>query len=514
MRKPLFFSKIAHNGSAKTDSSPIPITVRSPLAEEALMPARPRVNALPVGFPFGWSLAVALSLASALGMSSHPLMAAPPTVSGAQPAGAGATDGAKGNGGSLKAPAPQTIRAFTGARVLMPGSMALMEATIVVTGDTITAAGPGIAIPAGAEVIDLKGKFITPGFIEPVSQLGLVEIGAESPSSDTQTRQEPFMPAFDVADGFNSRSIHIPITRKGGVTSVLVTPQEGVMTGIGHLARLVGNGNASEAQLTQLGTVQYWRLTAGALEAPFVSRSIAWGQLRAALDDAREYGKHKADFDSNRSRALSLPRTSLEALQPVLKGEQTVIVQVHHASDIEAVLRLADTYGLKIVLAGGAEAWLLRDELARRKIPVIMDPNDNLPDDFDSLRVRNDSAMLLQSAGVPVMFSTGSSNNGRQLWHRAGTAVRYGMSYEAALRGLTETPADVFKLTGLGRIAPGAQADLVVWSGMPLEIASQAEMVFIAGQRTSLITRQTLLLERYRTVPPTHPVLPRAEGGR
>lgn len=416
--------------------------------------------------------------------------------------------------GTDKAVPGKVTLALTGAKVLMPGSMSIEAATILISGETIAAVGPNLPVPAGVEVQDWTGRVITPGFIEPLSQLGLVEIGAEVPSVDTQVRDQPFVPAFDVQDSFNPRSVHIPITRKGGVTSVLVTPSEGVMAGNGRLARLKGNGNGTEAQLQDAGRIQVWRLSANAIEAPFSSRSLAWIELREALEDAKEYGRRKGDFEANKSRAFSLSRVQLEALQPVLRAEQTVVIQVSRAADIEAVLRLADTYGLKIVLAGATEAWVVREELARRKTPVILDPNDNLPDDFDSLRVRNDAAALLQSAGVPVMFTTSSSNNGRQLWQRAGNAVRYGMNYEAALRGLTEVPAEVFQLPGLGRIAPGAQADLVVWSGMPLEIASQAEVVFIAGQRTSLITRQTLLLERYRQVPPVLPVLPRAEGGR
>jgi imidazolonepropionase-like amidohydrolase len=234
------------------------------------------------------------------------------------------------------------------------------------------------------------------------------------------------------------------------------------------------------------------------------TRGAAWLKLREALDDARFYATHKAAYDDNRSRALSLRRLHLEALGPVLRGEQPLVLWAQRASDIEAALRMADEYKIRIVLAGASEAWMLSDDLAKKKVPVIVDPMQNLPQRFESLHARSDNAALLARAGVSVVISTFTAHQARLLWQHAGNAVRLGMDHDAAIRAITETPAAVFGLTGYGRLEAGAVANVVVWSGDPLQTSSRAERIFVRGREMRHETRQTLLLQRYRTLPFTH----------
>ena len=161
------------------------------------------------------------------------------------------------------------------------------------------------------------------------------------------------------------------------------------------------------------------------------------------------------------------------------------------ASDIETALRLADELKLKLVLAGASEAWMMADEIARRKVPVIIDPLEDLPSRFDRLHARSDNAALLARAGVPVVLSTFSSHQARLLWQRAGNAVRLGMDHDAAIRAVTEAPADAFGLKGYGRLEKGAVANVVVWSGDPLQTGTRVEHVFVRGKEESLETRQS-----------------------
>jgi imidazolonepropionase-like amidohydrolase len=156
---------------------------------------------------------------------------------------------------------------------------------------------------------------------------------------------------------------------------------------------------------------------------------------------------------------------------------------------------------LKLVLAGATEAWLLAADLAARKVPVILDPWNNLPSSFDRLRVRDDHAALLSKAGVDVVISTFTTNQSRQLWQRAGNAVRFGMDHDAAIRAVTDGPAKAFGLKGYGRLEAGAVGNVVVWSGDPLQTSTRVEHVFIHGAEESLETRQTALLKRYRRMP-------------
>src|SRR5690606_13619160 len=128
------------------------------------------------------------------------------------------------------------------------------------------------------------------------------------------------------------------------------------------------------------------------------------------------------------------------------------------------------------VISGGAEAWRVADELARANIPVVLNPLDNLPDDFDMLAARLDNAALLHEAGVRVVISSGHIHNARKNRQVAGIAVAHGLPWDVALAAITSTPAEIFGVSAArGRIAVGQPADLVLWSGDPLELSSLAQ---------------------------------------
>jgi imidazolonepropionase-like amidohydrolase len=391
--------------------------------------------------------------------------------------------------------------AITHALVYGPGPQApIADATVVMAGGKVQAVGASVAVPPDAQVLDAHGKTVTPGFIDADTGVGVIEIDLEPGSNDTTSRGL-LVPALRMVDGYNPRSALIPIARAGGVTSVVVAPRAGVLAGQSAFVDLAGDTQADAVVRPTLA--QYARADEGEVEE-VGTRGGLWMILRQALDDARFYGAHRAQYDSNAARPLGLRRVDLEALQPVLRGEQPLVVTAHRASDIETALRFADEFKLKLVLRGGSEAWLMRDELAKARVPVVIDPLEDLPGSFDRLRSRSDNAALLAGAGVSVVLSTFSSHDARLLWQRAGNAVRLGMDHDAAIRAVTEAPADAFGLKGYGRLAAGAVANVVVWSGDPLQIGTRAEHVFVRGREQSLETRQTLLLNRYRTVPFTH----------
>lgn len=403
---------------------------------------------------------------------------------------------------SVRAADPPPSVAITHARVYVPGDRPPLEdATVVLSAGKVLAVGTDVAIPPGARTIDAHGKVVTPGFIDADTDVGTVDVELEAPSNDTDARSE-MTPAMRMVDGYNPRSIVIPITRARGVTSVVVAPRRGVLGGQSAFVDLAGDTLAEAvvrpvlAQRAQVDdeTVQEAAGTRGGL----------WLMLREALEDARFYSTHRAQYDANGVRQLSLRRLSLEALVPVVRGEQPLVVWAHRASDIEAVLRLADEMKLKVVLEGASEAWMVADDIARHKVPVIIDPLQDLPSRFDRLHARSDNAALLARAGVSVVLSTFAAHQARLLWQRAGNAVRLGMDYDEAIRAVTEAPADAFGLKGYGRLEKGAVGNVVVWSGDPLETSTRVEHVFVRGREESLETRQTLLLQRYRTLPFTH----------
>ena len=183
----------------------------------------------------------------------------------------------------------------------------------------------------------------------------------------------------------------------------------------------------------------------------------------------------------------------------MVQGRTPLLVRVQRAADIAQVLRFAAAEHVHVVLEGAQEAWELAPELARAGVPVLVDPEDDLPESFDTLGARLDNAARLQAAGVAVVIQGSRDfNNLRQARFNAGTAVAYGMPYEAAIAALTSVPAKVFGFSDrAGSLEPGRDADVVVWNGDPLDTSTWPVAVFIAGRQQPDTSRGLQLRDRY-----------------
>jgi len=396
--------------------------------------------------------------------------------------------------------APQAV-AIEGATVHVEPGKKLDNATVLIRDGVISAVGVGVTVPPGARRIDGKGHVVTAGFVESSSTLGLTEVSQVSATVEGSFGHSPdrdaVHAAYRVTDGYNPTSVAIPIARTGGLTAVVSTPRGGLVAGTSAWFSLA-NGKVSEVTATA-PLAMYANLGQAALGSARGSRGVAVERLRELIDDVRHYGKRRRDYDRNQSRGLAAARLDLEAMLPVVRGRIPLVVRVHKSSDILAALRLGRELGLRIIIEGGTEAWMVAEELAAAKVPVILNPTRNLPGSFDAIHVRDDLARALADAGVKVAISgLGSAYGARNLRQLAGIAVRGGLSHEAALAAVTTVPAEIFAMKKHGRIARGAPADLVMWTGDPFELSSHAARVFIGGVEQPLRTRQTLLLERYR----------------
>src|SRR6266487_4166320 len=207
---------------------------------------------------------------------------------------------------------------------------------------------------------------------------------------------------------------------------------------------------------------------------------------------------------STGSRASRSAAADLEALLPVLHGQEPLIAYANRRSDIESALRLAREFKLKLVLAGAQEGWQIAGEIAQAGVPVLVEPLDNIPS-YDALGIRYENAGLLTKAGVKVALMETDTHNSRNLRQQAGNAVAYGMTWDQVLRAVTLSPAEMFGVADrYGSLEPGKVANVVVWSGDPFEFATGVEHVLIRGKEIPLKSRQTELLERYRKLPPNY----------
>jgi len=381
----------------------------------------------------------------------------------------------------------------------------------VIRDGRIVAVGAGVAVPAGARVIDGRGKVVTPGLIHSESALGLgvgrslaeetdEEYTAIGGTSDGEQTGE-VNPAFNVAAGLDPSAVNIPVARMGGITTALAVPTSGLVAGQGVAIRLLGT--TLEELLVRTPVVMLADLSDRSRGAGGGSRAGALARLRQLFLDAQLLRRRRGDFDQNRIQPLSAPAEQLEALYPVLDGQLPLYVRARRQSDIENALKLAGEFGLRLILRSAAEAWRVAPELARAGVPVVVDTRDNVPS-FDGLRARSDNAALLKEAGVTVILAGQDPGGQMNLRFEAGHAVRNGMEWDAALEAITLAPARAFGLTDRGSLEPGKIADLVLWGGDPLDFAAGAELVLIGGQEVPLTSRMTELRERYRTLPPKY----------
>jgi imidazolonepropionase-like amidohydrolase len=380
--------------------------------------------------------------------------------------------------------------AIVGATVYPVSGPPIEGATVLVRDGLIAAVGMDVPIPADDfAVFDAQGKVVTPGFFDAGTQIGLVEIGLERTTVDSRVEGDPVNASFDVVDGFNPNSTLIPINRLGGVTTTTALPTGGLIAGQGAVIDL--EGETVEAMLVKPRAAMVANFGPGAAAATGGARGAASLRLREVLDDARYWESHREAYDRGDVRPLSVSRLDLAALQPVLAGEIPLVVQVDRASDILAVLRIAEEYGVRPVIRRGTEAWMVAAQLAERNVPVIVKPLTSLPDGFDRLGARFDNAALLHEAGVTVAVSSFQSHRAHNIGLEAGNAIRFGLPWEAALRAVTLTPAEIYGVADrYGSIEAGKVANLVVWSGDPFELSSRAEEVILRGVRVPRESRQ------------------------
>jgi len=403
----------------------------------------------------------------------------------------------------LAAPAAaQTIAVIDADEVRTVGPAGVIEGGDVVIKDgRIAAVGADLSAPTGAQVIDGAGMIVTPGFIAPLTGIGVQELGLDREANDLSPRGEfPFSAALDAADAFDPSTTTIAINRAGGITRAYATPEPGdaLFAGRGVFLHLGGGADpVMEGVTAQLLVLDY----PGARNAGGDTRMGAWARLRDMLTAAEDYRSNPRRY-ADLTGADRYAAADLEALEPVLSGERPLLVYADGAEEIARVLDLKTEYDLDVVLVGAREAWRVAEDLAAANVPVILNPMENLPSNFAAIGATLENAARLEAAGVKVSFNdfdTAFTHNVRLLPQYAGNAIANGLPPSAALRGLTLTPAEIFNVEDrLGSLEAGKIADVVVWDGDPFEVTTRPAAVIIDGKVAPLDSRQSALRERYR----------------
>ena len=361
---------------------------------------------------------------------------------------------------------------------------------ILISDKTIVGIGTNLIIDGNTRVIEVNGLPVTPGLISPMSNLGIVEINALDVTRDDES--DLLSAGFSIFNAFNPHSTGIPWNRSNGVTSAMSTPSASSFPIFGLGSHFVLDGSLEIKGSKDIAMF-------GRLGSSYGSRAETLSILESLLDIGKMVKTLSIEeiLEMNLADQLELQSQDIIALGKVVNDGMPFVLETNRAVDILQALSMKKKYGLNLVLVSVEEAPMVLDQLKESNTPVIIDPMDNIPNSFDELGSSLDLGKILDQAGIPIMFSTQRSHNYHLMRQGAGNAVAYGMSYETAIKGMSNTVAQTFRLDDRGSIETGKLADVIVWDGDPLEPSSFPKIVMIEGKLQDLSSRSTKLTERY-----------------
>jgi imidazolonepropionase-like amidohydrolase len=374
------------------------------------------------------------------------------------------------------------VRAYVGARIIPVTAPEIPDGVMIVKGGIITAVGTReeVAIPAEAEVLNVKGKVLFPGLICTHSHIGKVQGGDSS---------SPIQPEVRVLDSIDVLDSTFEKARAGGITMV------NIMSGSGHLL----SGQTSYLKLRNGNTVEDLAVRnedgsmAGGIKMANGTNSIkgaggfpgtrgkSAALVREQFIKAQRYREKLAQGgDQAPERDLAM-----ESLVEVLEGKRVVHHHTHRHDDIMTVLRLKKEFGFKVVLHHVSEAWKVADEIAEAEVPCSIILLDSPGGKLEAIDIEWRNGAELEKRGVLTAFHTDDPiNDSRWFLRSAGLAVRAGMSREKALAAVTISAAEMMALSEkTGSLTAGKQADFLILNGDPLSIYTRVLETHVEGQK-------------------------------
>ena len=394
--------------------------------------------------------------------------------------------------------------ALINAKIFTVSGNIVENGTLIFEKGKISAVGMAdIKIPDDAEVIDVKGKNVYPGIIAAYSQLGLLEIEAVRATLDYNEVGD-FNPNVKAVTAYNPDSDIIPTVRSNGITTALIAPLGGTVSGISSLLNLDGWNQEDETVRDNVAmhlswprmTVRQSRRVKDSAEKQKKQMEENLQKLEKWFDDAAAYAKaRKADPDKKVD-------IRFEAMIPVFEKKMPVIIDADEYKQIEAAVDFCKRHDLKMILFSGEDSWKLTDLLVENDIPVILHHTHALParedEDYDLPFKR---PVLLKEAGVKFCLTKTSSAvwDIRNIPFYAGTAVTFGLSEADALKSITLWPAEILGVADkLGSLEVGKNATLIVSKGDILDMqTSIVELMFIDGRKVNIDDKQKRLYRKY-----------------
>jgi imidazolonepropionase-like amidohydrolase len=393
--------------------------------------------------------------------------------------------------------------AIVGATVHTVSGKTLEDATIVIRKGKIAAVGKDVKIPKKAERFDAAGKHVYPGLFSAHSNIGLVEINSVRATLD-EDEAGSLNPNVKAWVSVNPDSEIIPTTRSNGVLLALTAPSGGLISGQSAVLQLDGWTYEDLTLEPAVGMHLVWPAMAPVIDweteksakEQVAARDKALRSLREAFDDARAYGKARSSDRPGPSDAR------WEAMQPLLAGEQPLIVAADDLQQILAAVAFAVENELRLVIYGGYDAPACAELLKKHDVPVIISDVYRLPlrrsEPYDTPFT---VPKRLHEAGVTFCIAGGGRFGAsmlRNLPYHAAMAAAFGLPEREALRSITLSPAEILRVADrVGSLDEGKDATLIITDGDPLETTTTVEAAFVQGRPVDLDDRHKRLYRKY-----------------
>jgi imidazolonepropionase-like amidohydrolase len=430
--------------------------------------------------------------------------------------------------------------AIVGARIEVGDGRVIEKGTVLVRDGLIREVGAQVTVSPEAQVIPGEGLVVTPGFVDGQSGKGLKlpawqpdqdvppDLAADAPPTMREANRKGVRPELRAVDNLALTEAELASYRKAGFTTALLAPSGGTINGVAALVNLSGRPRRECVVRPAVAMGFAFDTTGAGYPASLLG---IFAHLRQTLLDARRFRAEQAAFDGGSGRRPPID-DALAALQPALDGTLPVLFEADGANEIQRALRLADEFGLRLIISGGAEAWKVAPLLAKRRIPVLVRlefgdepgaartrpktpeepkpadaatppkeappdrpetetefPDDELPP--AALRDRHrrweegvTNAGRLQKEGVLLAFTTQGTRDLDEFRANLRRATGAGLSTEAALQALTLNAARIFGVERqMGTVEAGKIANLTVASAGFTDPKSKVRFLFIDGHK-------------------------------
>lgn len=355
---------------------------------------------------------------------------------------------------------------------------------LIVSDSKISEIGRGSpsAIYSGIKTIDCSGKHIMPGFIDAHTHLGILEEKMGEIGKDNNETSEPVAPHLRAIDAVNPNDAGFSDALRAGVTAVMTGPGSnnpvgGLNMAVKTYGTIIDKMVIKNPVGLKIALGENPMTTYGSQNSMPVTRMGIMALIRNMFIKAQDYKKLRD------SGSLQYRDTAMEAALLALDGKIPVRVHAHRADDIVSAIRLADEFGLRIVIEHGTEGYMIKDFLKEKNVAVAIGPMLT-PRDKMELRNRSyDTARELAEAGVRIALITDHPYNSiEHLRLSAIIAHQQGLPHKIALEAITINPAGILNIDDrVGSLDKGKDADIVILDGDPLDMDSKVEKVYVDG---------------------------------